>query len=820
LNRPPLRFLLRRPVILGLLFLALVTLHIANYVRVDSGELAAAIEPLLERARDIERRARPEYQSHALATLPENGLNGAFYRFDDHLAEAKVVRAPKLEGNEDNPVLYSLEMNDGESSGLIAPNEDVTQRLDGGILHLSDHGGKGYLTNAAPITVRRADIGDIIIRARATRETRLMLGWSKEANPENPFLNRIDMGLEASNEFQTYVIDARDVLRRNLGPDDAVAHVYLQPSVVDDADLDIDYIRFVSKLALYRSAINGIVQEEVGGEFRSAIYMLTDQTLSWSVNIPTSGPKLDLGQALFGDDRPVRFFVTVEEGGRTRIVHDAYIDTAADWQDASIDLQEWAGKSVVVGLHAEAASAKSLALWSNPRIRSAPQNRLNVIVVLEDALRADYLSTYGYERETSPNKTAIMSQLGVVFEHAFSQATKTRPSVPSLMTGLYPTATGVWHFSDVLSDRYLTLAEIMRSQGYLTASFVQNGNAGPYAGLHQGFDILRDERAMGNDTETILGEPVFKWIEKHRDQNFVLYLHTVDPHGPYAPKPPFDDWYLAEQGRGLAVESDPRHELEGMTKPTAEERRARYAGEIRRNDSFIPAFLDKLRELELFEDTLVIFLADHGEYMGEHEIWEHRPPGLMPVIHVPLMMIYPRRFPKSRRVAENVQLIDVVPTILEMAGIDRSGLLLQGDSLVDLIEGRNPDYWRDRLVISEEPTAMIKENPCPCASLIFRNWHLNASTWTWPGGPLVKWFPTPQAIAKLRVFDFHDDPREEGLFLSFLPDLHLRWLHYQAVDDLANIDGSIHARLTADDDAGKRLDPETLEHLRGLGYVN
>jgi arylsulfatase A-like enzyme len=439
---------------------------------------------------------------------------------------------------------------------------------------------------------------------------------------------------------------------------------------------------------------------------------------------------------------------------------------------------------------------------------------------LEDTLRADYLSTYGHERETSPNKTAIMAEQGVLFEHAFSQATKTRPSVPSLMTGLYPTATGVWHFSDFLSERYLTLPEIMRSQGFVTASFIQNGNAGAYAGLHQGFDVLRDGKIMGNDTENILGEPVFEWLERHRDENFFLYLHTLDPHGPYEPMPPFDDWYLAEKGRGSTVEQDHRHEPEDMTDPTDEGRRARYEGEIRQNDELVPAFFDKLRELDLDQDTLVVFLSDHGEYMGEHGDWEHRPPGFTPVIRVPLMMLYPKRFAEPQRIAENVQLVDVMPTILELAGISRGDLLLQGESLVDLIEGRNMDHWRNRVVVSEEPIALIKDNPCTCASLIYREWHLVASTWIWPGGPLRPWFPTPQAIAKLRVFDFHKDPTEESLFWSFLPDLNLRWRHYHAISRLMEINGSIHARLTADDDSSKHLDPETLEHLRGLGYIN
>jgi arylsulfatase A-like enzyme len=123
--------------------------------------------------------------------------------------------------------------------------------------------------------------------------------------------------------------------------------------------------------------------------------------------------------------------------------------------------------------------------------------------------------------------------------------------------------------------------------------------------------------------------------------------------------------------------------------------------------------VDKLEELGLTEDTLLVLLSDHGEYMGENGLWEHHPPGLMPVIHVPLMMTYPRRFEEAKRIDEVVQLIDVMPTVLELAGIDRQQLLLAGDSLIDLIEGRDAERWRTRVAISEEPIAMDKQRPCP-----------------------------------------------------------------------------------------------------------
>ena len=140
-----------------------------------------------------------------------------------------------------------------------------------------------------------------------------------------------------------------------------------------------------------------------------------------------------------------------------------------------------------------------------------------------------------------------MQERGIQFDWAVSQATKTRPSVPPDDVAVSD-GDGRLAFSDMLSERYLTLAEILRAQGFATASFIQNGNAGPYAGLHQGFSESYDEQVMGKATEEIYGERVFSWLERHRDRNFFLYLHAIDPHGPYDPPPPFDAWYQEVAG--------------------------------------------------------------------------------------------------------------------------------------------------------------------------------------------------------------------------------------------------------------------------------
>ena len=801
------------------LLLGLAGLHAYNIARLDPGAWRAAAEPLLQRAQAISERARPEYQDLALARLPPNPQNGAFYRLDDRLHEAEIVEQPVAVTEADGAVLYALDFDDADSPGLIAADGGNAPLVEDGMLKMLGLEGRDHLTNADPIAIPADDIGDLVIRARASEQTSMRLAWSDEEQPDSEWQNRVDIHLLGDGEFHSYVINGRNVFKRGLAEGDRLARLFLRPADTWWTDVEIDFIRLLSKRSRYLAAANGVLYEALGGKMRKVLYMLPEQTLEWAIDVPENDPTFEFGNGIL-ENRPVTFEVSVGTGDEATVLHEQTLRSASEWQDFRLDLSAWAGQSVRLRLRAS-GDPGSVALWSNPLLSSRPKKRFNVIVLLEDALRADYLSAYGYERETSPNKTEIMRERGIQFDWAVSQATKTRPSVPSLMTSLYPTATGVWHFSDMLSERYLTLAEILRAQGFATASFIQNGNAGPYAGLHQGFSELYDEQIMGHATEEVYGEHVFSWLERHRDRNFFLYLHAIDPHGPYEPPPPFDAWYQELAGEGTPVARNNEFEPESMQQPTAEGRRLRYAGEILHNDTLFPRLLEKLSSLGLADDTLLILLADHGEYMGEHGYWGHQPPGLMPVIRVPLMMIYPKRFREAKRIADPVQLIDVMPTILELAEVDPADLLLQGDSLVGLIEGREPERWRDRLVISEEPTIMHRQGPCRCASLIRGDWHVNSSTATHPWIIRAgRFLPSVIPFVKTRVYRFRDDPTERRPLLSALPDLHLRWLAQDLFAELQDTNMTTQRRLTEGENIDLQLDPDTLEHLRGLGYVN
>jgi arylsulfatase A-like enzyme len=810
-----------RILLIGLLLVVVVLLglHAYNYVRLDAAQLSASAEPVLERARAIAERARPEYQDLALARLAPNPHNGSYYRLDDNLHDAKVIDEPPPVPTDEEGIILGFEFKDPNNPELVAADGSATPQVEADVLRMPGNGGQDYLTNGDPLVLRRDDVGDILVRARTDKKTWASLAWSSKDESEHVWQNRLDLSLIGDGEFHTYVINGQNALRRGELEDGVIGRLFVRPATTSDTEVEIDFIRFLSKQSRYLRAGNNVTYEMLGGEMRKAIYMLPDQTLEWSLDVPQDSPVLDFGSAVLLGDHPLTFEVSLVGDGGSRVLHSETVGSAPAWHDGQIDLRPWAGQSVRVRLRVT-GDAGNVAFWSNPIIRSAPQKRFNVIIVLEDALRADYLSTYGYELETSPHKTALMRERGIQFDWAVSQATKTRPSVPTLMTSLYPSATGVLSFSDMLSDRHLTLAEIMRNQGFTTGAFIQNGNAGPYAGGHQGFSQLFDPTLVEGPPENVLGERLSSWLDQHRDENFFLYLHIGDPHGPYDPPPPYDQWAKEAAGKGEPVEREDYMEPPSVTNPTDQERRARYAGEIRHNDELLATTVKQLDELGLSEDTLLIFLSDHGEFMGEQGNWEHHPPSLLPVIHVQLMMTYPGRFKEPKRITDVVQLADVMPTVLELAEIDATDLLLQGDSLVSLIEGSAPERWRDRLAISEEAMVMKRGDACSCASLFFRDWHVISSTSLWPPDRANPILQDVQTFVKTHVYRYRDDPEEPFPALTFLPDLYVRWLASDTVSSLHELNQTTWRKLTAGENTDLQIDPATLEHLRGLGYIN
>jgi arylsulfatase A-like enzyme len=793
----------------------LVAVGVANE-RALGGDFYDGLDALLKRAIAVRAAARPEYQRDALAALPENPNVGPVVRLDDRIAEARIIEEPvrtaAYTGFEN---VFALEFDAADlttrQGGAMRP------QVRDGVLVVTQTRDE-YLRNSQPVAIVTDDVGEVVIRARARKGKHFTLGWSRTPDPDKPWRFRLQIPMIADGEFHNYFVNARGALRRGIDDGNQIQFLAVQPSDVDGDEVEIDFIRFLSTRSKYMRKPRDVLYETIAGEMRPAMSMLPRQTLEFGAHIPADEPRLSFGTAVIGVDSRIDFIVQVVSDGKTTELHRQSVDAPGAWHDASYDLSSWAGRDVALRLTVD-GQVGSVGLWSSPTIYGKPKQPLRVMVFLEDAERADHLSLYGYDKPTSPFKEELLQDKGAVFLRASAQDNVTRASVPSMMTSLLPSVTGVWGFADMLRAEFLTLAEVMRQQGFATASFVQNSNAGPAAGLHQGFDVTADEVARGRSEKLLEGEPLWNWLHSHKDRNSFLYLHIADPHGPYDPPPPYDAPYRAltsTEGMQERLESvDP----EWVNSPTREGRMALYDGEIRHNDEVLRRFFARLRSEGLFDDTLFVFVADHGEHFGEHGVWTHRPPGHVQVTGVPLVLLHPQKIPKPLRITESVQLLDVMPTVLEFAGVDASGLAMQGDSLASLVAGRDVEFWRNRVIASEEVTMRDKVNTGRnrglrvSGSLFYRNWHFIASRTFWPQRGF--W---PESL-RLKVFNLTSDPQEHSALRRFLPDAYLRYKYTVGLNRLQSISEEAGRMFRSSDEQDFEFDPDTLEHLKALGYV-
>jgi len=356
------------------------------------------------------------------------------------------------------------------------------------------------------------------------------------------------------------------------------------------------------------------------------------------------------------------------------------------------------------------AAAALLCVLVGGCAEAPPSAPPNVIVVCIDSLRADRLAIYGGPEATSRTFAAIARE-GVVFDRAFTVASWTKPSVASLLTGLYPSQHGLIasHETrvDLLPDAVTTLAETLHAGGYRTAAFVENVHLQrKQSALDQGFEVYAEE--VGSAREIINGFAA--WVGQHDPRPFFAYLHVLDPHWPYAPLPPpagrplADDvalrrlhWDL-DGGRWPLLRDAVNEQGLRLTAAELSAVTALYDGEIYDVDAALASLLELLRGRGLLEQTLLVVTADHGEGFLDRGRLDHGYGAYDELARIPLLVRLPGGEHGGRRVGEPAQIVDVAPTILDFAGIDAPAL--GGRSLRAAITGkRMPEHGG---IIAEE----------------------------------------------------------------------------------------------------------------------
>jgi arylsulfatase A-like enzyme len=303
--------------------------------------------------------------------------------------------------------------------------------------------------------------------------------------------------------------------------------------------------------------------------------------------------------------------------------------------------------------------------------------RPNVIIYLVDTLRADHLGVYGYYRDTSPVLDRWASE-AVVFERAYAPCSWTKPSVVSLLSGLDPVSHGVEDRLDVIPADLKLLSERLRASGYSTFAAVTNPNVLPQWGFDRGFDSYVDLDSAGHRTraDTVSDYVLEKMGELAHRQPFLLYVHLIDPHGPYEPPAPFDTRF--PRSPAFPAKRSVGH----------------YDGEIAFVDSQFGRILDGLRAHGLDENTMTIFVADHGEELLDHGGFGHGSTLFEEVVRVPLVIRFPAGIHAGTRVGARASLTDLVPTVLSALG-ESAPTDLDGHDLTELLNGEAPP-WADR----------------------------------------------------------------------------------------------------------------------------
>lgn len=347
-------------------------------------------------------------------------------------------------------------------------------------------------------------------------------------------------------------------------------------------------------------------------------------------------------------------------------------------------------------------------------------DRPNILILSIDTLRGDHCSFNGYFRKTTPNLDELARE-AAVFANAFSCSPITLPSLSSIMTGKYPQNHGVRdNFNYLLSEKNLTLAEILKEQGYSTAAVVANRLIRSTRKFDQGFDYYGESFVYDQLSYLIPGLLAYKisvkklglenlwhwkfgasyctdlavrWLKKHHQEMFFLWVHYMDPHCSYNPPKVFRDEFKVT-GKTWFTDNFTYADLNRIYEnlPPKEEEiewiHRLYDGEILYADYEIGRFLETFESLGLLENTIIIFTSDHGEGLADEHYWYggHTHLIFSEDINVPLFI----RFPDQRfKGVVNTTLtnIDIFSTILEILGIpDEYAQTIDAVSFLPLIQ--------------------------------------------------------------------------------------------------------------------------------------
>lgn len=434
----------------------------------------------------------------------------------------------------------------------------------------------------------------------------------------------------------------------------------------------------------------------------------------------------------------------------------------------------------------------------------------NVLLIVVDTLRKDHLGCYGHTRNTSPNIDELAKR-GIVFENCYSQSSWTLPSVATIMTSLYPSVHKSVGVKRKLGINYVTVTEVMKNNFYKTVGVISHVFVSSEYRFGQGFDVF-DESCLLNEfsdvgkssTSEYLGEKAIKYIRKNKNNRFFMYIHFFDPHFNYILHKEFN--YFPEYEGQLGSNQDIRELL--SLRPKMKSRdidylKSLYDSEISYTDKCIGQILNELERLDLYDNTMVILTADHGEEFMERNWIGHTRTLYGELINVPLIIKLVNSERGGFRTNRNVGVIDIFPTIIRACGIDLNGKIkTQGKDLLKAVREGKGDEKRDPIFseVNFSDGGYNKEVEAFKKSIICERWKMIKNL----------------EDNSIELYDLNNDQKEEDNVAMYNQDVVAKLNKQLRKWQEENLDFFAHKK--REDRTDIRNDLK--EKLKNLGYIN
>ncbi len=571
------------------------------------------------------------------------------------------------------------------------------------------------------------------------------------------------------------------------------------------------------KLLLQGTDTNALVAPP-GSAYAFDIELPGDAFLEFGTGVVRGRNSEALRKKLGAGEDSVRFRVRLEMSGRAKplflrsVEQPKLIDgRGLNLVPERIALPASGGKARITLLTEGPEGA--FAFWANPMVVRTGKRARRIVLISIDTLRADHVGCYGYRKDTTPHIDALAAD-GALFSNAFAPSSWTLPSHVSLLTSLSCFRHGVNLETDRMEETRPTLADVLRTDGFLCAAATGGGFLSPVFGFSKGFDVYKQAETSlwTSDAAGQVAAAAMDWIDANRDRDFFLFVHTYQPHNPYIPPAPYDTKFqdaptslrMIDLGGHLGGPA-------GIFKALPEaERRAivgLYDGEIGYTDAaLVGALTAKLKALGIYDETLIVLTSDHGEEFYEHGSWEHGRSLYDESLKVPLVVKFPASRFRGKRVGSFVRLIDVMPTIMEAFDIKAAGLDLDGRGLLDVLRGREK---ADRAVLAHLAGGVLN-NSVPARTCLTDGRTKVILNKPYDAAAAGFFLFPPPVVPGVEAYDLAADPGERT-------DIAARKARDAA--RLVSIMRELESAGRKPEGPRTEIDAETKEKLRALGYI-